>query len=172
MSLGFFTFSFSSSIVLNITHLAFIWSWFLYSESYGLMFPFFAKGWPLYLCQKSIVHMCMGPFLNFLVYSIDLFCVFFYKIPTVFFFFFLRAAPTAYGGSQALAYATATAMPYLSHDCNIGSLTCWARPGIEPESSWMLVRFVSSEPGQELPFHAVFIALALWKVLQSGSTGL
>ena len=43
-----------------------------------------------------------------------------------------------------------------SHVCdttahnNIGSLSHWARPGIEPASSWMLVRFISTEPRQEL----------------------
>ena len=29
-------------------------------------------------------------------------------------------------------------------------VTCWARPGIEPASSWMLVRFVSAEPRWKL----------------------
>ena len=33
---------------------------------------------------------------------------------------------------------------------NAGSLTHWMRPGIKPASSWMLVRFIFSEPGQEL----------------------
>ena len=34
-----------------------------------------------------------------------------------------------------------------------GSLTHWVRPGIKPESSWVLVRFVSTdtEPQRELP---------------------
>ena len=29
------------------------------------------------------------------------------------------------------------------------SLTYWARPGIDPASSWILVRFISTEPWQE-----------------------
>uniref|UniRef100_A0A8D1LLG9 von Willebrand factor A domain-containing protein 8 n=1 Tax=Sus scrofa TaxID=9823 RepID=A0A8D1LLG9_PIG len=33
---------------------------------------------------------------------------------------------------------------------NAGSLTHWVRPGMEAVSSWMLVRFVSAEPQQEL----------------------
>ena len=33
---------------------------------------------------------------------------------------------------------------------NAGSLSHWARPGIGPASTWMLVRFVSSEPWWEL----------------------
>ena len=32
-----------------------------------------------------------------------------------------------------------------------GSLTHWARPGIEPVPSWMLVRFISADPRWELP---------------------
>ena len=35
---------------------------------------------------------------------------------------------------------------YTTAHCNAGSLTHWARPGIEPASSWILVRFVSAEP--------------------------
>ena len=58
------------------------------------------------------------------------------------------------------AYTTATAMPdpsrvynlhHSSWQCRIGSLTHRVRPGIETASSWMLVRFVSTEPQQELP---------------------
>ena len=30
--------------------------------------------------------------------------------------------------------------------------------GVEPESSWILVRFVSTEPRQELPFFFLFTA--------------
>ena len=58
---------------------------------------------------------------------------------------------------QLLAYATATAMPDLRSVCdlhhssgNAGSLIHWARPGIEPASSWILVSFVTSEPQWEL----------------------
>ena len=34
---------------------------------------------------------------------------------------------------------------------NARSSNHWARPGIEPASSWMLVRFISAEPQRELP---------------------
>ena len=40
---------------------------------------------------------------------------------------------------------------------NAGSLTHWARPGIEPASSWMLVRFFSGEPWWELQVKAFLI---------------
>ena len=33
---------------------------------------------------------------------------------------------------------------------NAGSLTHWARPGIEPASSWILVGFISTLPQGEL----------------------
>ena len=72
---------------------------------------------------------------------------------------------------QLLAYTTATAMQdpshvYMEDHGNAGSLTHWARPEMEPVSSWMLVRFVSAEPRQELPlygfFHNHWRPLASW----------
>ena len=53
---------------------------------------------------------------------------------------------------QLQGYATATATPDLSllcilhHNSNAGSLTYFARPGIEPLSSWILSGFVTSKP--------------------------
>ena len=38
---------------------------------------------------------------------------------------------------------------YTTVTATVGSLTHWARPGIEPISSWILVRFVSPAPQQE-----------------------
>ena len=55
------------------------------------------------------------------------------------------------------AYATATAttdrktsVTYTTAHSNAGSLTHWARPGIELATSWLLLRFVSSAPWWEL----------------------
>ena len=42
-------------------------------------------------------------------------------------------------------------MTYTTAHGNTRSLTHRARPGIEPVSSWILVRFVSTEPRRELP---------------------
>ena len=39
---------------------------------------------------------------------------------------------------------------YTTAQSNTGSLTHWARPGIKPASSWMLVRFISAAPQWEL----------------------
>ena len=60
---------------------------------------------------------------------------------------------------QLPAYTTATAMQdpscifdlHTAHG-NAGSLTHRARPGIESASSWILVRFSTPEPQQELLF--------------------
>ena len=52
---------------------------------------------------------------------------------------------------QMSAYTTATATQDLSCICKTGSLAHWARPGIEPASSWILVGFVSAAPQWELP---------------------
>ena len=83
----------------------------------------------------------------------------------LFFPHLFRATPSAYRGSQLRiklelqlpAYTTATATPYPSHVCELhhsslqrGSLTHWARPGIELKSSWILVRFITAEPRREL----------------------
>ena len=41
-------------------------------------------------------------------------------------------------------------MTYTTVHGNTGSLTHWARPGIEPETSWFLVGFISAVPWWEL----------------------
>ena len=79
------------------------------------------------------------------------------KLPP-FFFCHFRAAPVAYGCAQAKSknrsYSCwpisqpqqcqiwAYAVTYAAACGNGWSLTYWARPGIEPTSSWILVRFV------------------------------
>ena len=84
------------------------------------------------------------------------------KSEVLFFFFLLRAAPVAHGGSQARSYSCRpTPQPqqgqiqvvsetYITAHGNARSLTHRARPGIEPEISHFLVRFVSAAPQQEL----------------------
>ena len=80
-------------------------------------------------------------------------------------FFFFRAAPAAHGGSQARGRIGAAAAslhhshshtgsqlrlpPFGTAHGNAGSLTHWVRPGMEPASSWILVRCVTTEPWQE-----------------------
>ena len=48
---------------------------------------------------------------------------------------------------------------YIRDHGNAGSLTHWVRPGIEPTSSWILVRLIYTEPWWELLF------LSLWNFL-------
>ena len=66
-----------------------------------------------------------------------------------FFFFLYRAilchkkVPGLGVKLQLLAYTTAHS--------NAGFPTHWVRPGIKPTSLWILVRFVSTAPQQELP---------------------
>ena len=75
------------------------------------------------------------------------------------FFFFLRSHPQHMEVPrlgvelelQLPAYATVTAMWDLSHVSNARSLTHCARAGIEPASSCIIVRFISTEPWWELP---------------------
>ena len=67
-----------------------------------------------------------------------------------------RAAPMAYGGSQANGPVGAefaslhhshssltSSVTYTTAHSTARSLTHWARPGIKPTSSWMLVRFTN-----------------------------
>jgi len=58
---------------------------------------------------------------------------------------------------QLPAYTTATptwdptvSVTYTTTHGSAGSLTHWVRPGIEPATSWLLVRFVSAVPQGEL----------------------
>ena len=88
----------------------------------------------------------------------------FFKCYFLFFSYFclFKAAPAAYGGSQARRLIGATAAGlhqsnsnprsklYTTAHGNTGSLTHWARPGIEPETSWFLVGFASAAPWWEL----------------------
>ena len=71
-----------------------------------------------------------------------------------FFFCLFRATPTAYGRSnQSYSYRPipqpeqcriwAVSATYVTAHSNYRSLTHWARPGIEPVSSWILVGFVN-----------------------------
>ena len=77
-----------------------------------------------------------------------------------FFWGLFRASPVAYGNSQAKgrirasaagrhhSYSNAGAMSatYTTAHGNAGSLTHRIKPGIEPTSSWILVRLIIPEP--------------------------
>ena len=74
----------------------------------------------------------------------------------------------------------AVSVTYTTAHGNTRSLTHWSRPGIEPASSWMLVRFVSTEPRQELLMSAflsnkdtlkkeVFLGWIRWPIMKKFS---
>ena len=85
-----------------------------------------------------------------------------------------RATLGVCGGSQARGWIRATTAclchshsnarsesclrPTTAHG-NAEYLTHWARPGIEPASSWILVEFITNEPQWEL---SIFISLKSW----------
>ena len=87
-----------------------------------------------------------------------------------FLFFAFRAAPGTYGSSQSRGQIRATAaghshsnsgiraasVTYITAHGNTRSLTYQARPGIKPESSWILVGIVTTEPQWELPQSLIF----------------
>ena len=81
----------------------------------------------------------------------------------LFCFCLFRAAPTAYGSSQArgrirAGYSCqpipqpqqhqiwATFLTYTTAHHKAGFTSHWARPGIEPMSSWVLVGLITTEP--------------------------
>ena len=76
----------------------------------------------------------------------------------LFYFLLFRATAVAYGNSQASGQIGAATAASLHHShTNTGSPTYWARPGIEPASSWILVGFPSAVPQWELPLVFIFI---------------
>ena len=60
---------------------------------------------------------------------------------------------------------------YNTAHSNIGSLTHWGRPGIEPAISWFLVGFVNHEPWRELLFlqNATKVMLCFQWILSEGT---
>ena len=80
----------------------------------------------------------------------------------LFSFFLFQTAPLAYGSSQARGRIRAAAASLYHSHSNTGSelclrlipqrmamldpLTHWGKPGIEPTSSWLLVRLLTAEP--------------------------
>ena len=67
-------------------------------------------------------------------------------------FCLFRAAPMAYGSSQPRGGIGAAAASLHHSHSNAESLTHWARPGIKPESSRILVGIVTAEPQWDLQY--------------------
>ena len=83
----------------------------------------------------------------FILNEVDFLSVFYFILFLFYFTLFflpLWAVPTAHGSSQAKGGISAAAAASQCHShSNTGPLTHWVRPGIEPASSWILVRFVN-----------------------------
>ena len=60
----------------------------------------------------------------------------------------LQLLPTSQPQQCQIPAVSAT---YTTVHSNAGSLTYWLGAGIKPTSSWILVRFITTEPQQELP---------------------
>ena len=107
------------------------------------------------------------------------FFFFFFFFLFFFFFVFLRLHTWHMGSSWARGRIGAVAASLyhshskagselclnpLSKDLNARSLTHWAKLGIKPISSWILVKFITAEPWWELPI--TFLSLVLtWKII-------
>ena len=66
-------------------------------------------------------------------------------------FIICRAAPVPHRGSQGRGPIRAVATSVCHSRSNVRSEpTHWARPGFEPASSWILVRFISTKPQRVL----------------------
>ena len=65
----------------------------------------------------------------------------------------------------------AVSAAYTTAHSNAGSLTYWGRPGIEPTSSWILVRFVSDAPWWELQILIIltFHQISWWSIIFTAS---
>ena len=102
---------------------------------------------------------------------IFLFSISFLFVLLHFFFFFglFRASPTAYGSSQARGQIGATAFGLYQSHSNTKSLTHWSGPRIEPTSSWILVGFITTEPGRNsdtyILFFRFFFLVDYYKIL-------
>ena len=83
-----------------------------------------------------------------------------------------RATPMAHGGSQVRRWIRAVTTNLHHSHSNARSLTHWTRPAIKSASSWVLVRFFSTEPRWELPRQCNIFFYGLtqstWKVLGQG----
>ena len=116
--------------------------------------------------------------------------LFLYGVTDNFFFFRLfRATTMAYGDSQARGQIRAVATGLCHSNSNARSkpqpwpvqqlaamldpLTHWARPGIKPASSWILVRFLTSwatmGPPSNWKFFTVSHCSRRWLVLSSSA---
>ena len=71
-----------------------------------------------------------------------------YSVYSIYIFF--RSTPIADGSSQTKGRTGAAAAGLCHSHSNTGSLTHGAGPKVKPSSSWILVKFLTTEPQREL----------------------
>ena len=99
--------------------------------------------------------------------------------PIFFFFGLFRATPTAYESSQARGRIgtaasglhhrhsdTGSKPTYITAHDKTGFPTHWGKPGIKPMFSWILVKFITTDPPWELPSGLIFNLHGSWSTEQ------
>ena len=154
------TFAFQLDI---LSKLFFTWLAILIYWDDNMILSFILWMWCITLCIYShlLNHTCI-PGVN----STSLWCMIF--------FFLFRAASLAHGSSgqgvksELQCWPTTQPQQHRIWDSSVTYTTAcgntvspnhWASPGVEPTSSWILVRFVSAMPQWELLFFVVFVCL-------------
>ena len=107
----------------------------------------------------------------------------FFFLSFFFFFFFFRAlgpsavyiSSQARGGIRAVATGQshsqlASSVTYVAAQGNAGSLTHWARLGIKPASSWILVGFLNPWATMEIPPSSMKVLIKNWKTIHPSSS--
>ena len=92
---------------------------------------------------------------------------FFFSLFFFFSFSLFRATPIARGNSRAKGWIGApqpcqiwaASVTHTTAYSHARSLTHWVRPGIKHASTWILVRFFSTEPQWDLPIAYLFMLL-------------
>ena len=78
----------------------------------------------------------------------------------------IRAAATDLCYSNARCHIWAASVAYTTAHDNARSLNHWVRPGVEPTSSCILLRFITTEPQWELLFHIYIFFFSIIAGLQ------
>ena len=119
----------------------------------SLIFIFF----PTFFQKKTLFHISIHSIKDtgslFLCYKVHSLYIY------IFFFRLFRVAPAACWSFQARGRIIAVAAGLCHSHSNARSLTHWARPGIEPTSSWILLGFLTTAPSRELPTFFFFFFL-------------
>ena len=87
----------------------------------------------------NLLRALKGFSLNYILSYVHFICHFYFCL--FMYLFILRATPTVHESSQARSQIKAAAASLHHSHSHARSLTHWAGPGIEPASSWILVKF-------------------------------